>query len=98
VDIVLRLDEHSRRNFDDLQNMYLTSPITGAAVPLHQIATLKPEWHTGRIMHLNGLRTLTVLCEPKEGYLASQILKKTGSDLSKPGIACRLQHKIRGRV
>ncbi|MEN6422938.1 MAG: efflux RND transporter permease subunit [Smithella sp.] len=82
VDIVLRLDEHSRRNFDDLQNMYLTSPITGAAVPLHQIATLKPEWHTGRIMHLNGLRTLTVLCEPKEGYLASQILKKTGSDLS----------------
>ena len=83
VDILLRLDEQSRRNFDDLQNMYLTSPVTGAAVPLRQIATLEPEWHTGRIMHLNGLRTLTILCEPAEGYLASQILKKIKPDLSR---------------
>jgi len=75
VDIVLRLDEQNRRNFDDLQNMYLTSPVTGAAVPLRQIATLAPEWHTGRILHRNGLRTLTVQCEPQEGILASQIVK-----------------------
>lgn len=83
VDVLLRLDEQSRRNFDDLQNMYLTSPVTGAGVPLRQIATLKPEWHTGRIMHLNGLRTLTILCEPKQGALASQILKKVRPELSR---------------
>ena len=83
VDVLLRLDEQSRRNFDDLQNMYLTSPVTGAGVPLRQIATIEPEWHTGRIMHLNGLRTLTILCEPKQGALASQILKKIRPDLSR---------------
>lgn len=83
VDIVLRLDEQNRRNFDDLQNMYLTSPVTGAAVPLRQIATLEPEWHTGRIMHRNGLRTLTILCEPQEGFLASQMLKKIKPEIPK---------------
>ena len=83
VDIVLRLDEQSRHNFDDLQNMYLTSPVTGAAVPLRQIAVLEPEWHTGRIIHRNGLRTLTILCEPQEGFLASQMLKKIAPDISR---------------
>jgi multidrug efflux pump subunit AcrB/outer membrane protein TolC len=94
VDILLRLDEQSRRNFDDLQNMYLTSPVTGSAVPLRQIAILEPEWHTGRIMHLNGLRTLTILCEPKKGFLASQILKKIGPDLSglKLPVGYRIQY------
>jgi len=81
VDILLRLDEQGRRNFDDLQNMYLTSPLTGAAVPLRQIAALEPQWHTGRIMHRNGLRTLTVLCEPAEGVLASGLLKKIRPDI-----------------
>lgn len=81
VEILLRLDERNRRNFDDLQNMYLTSPVTGAAVPLRQIATLEPQWHTGRIMHRNGLRTLTVLCEPAEGVLASELLKKIRPDI-----------------
>jgi len=83
VDILLRLDDQSRRNFDDLQNMYLTSPVTGAAVPFRQIATLEPEWYAGRIMHRNGLRTLTVQCEPAEGFLSSQILKEIKPELSR---------------
>lgn len=82
VDILFRLNDQNRRNFDDLQNMYLTSPVTGASVPLRQIATLEPQWQTGRIMHRNGLRTLTVLCEPADGVLASQILKKIEPELS----------------
>lgn len=81
VDILLRLNDQNRRNFDDLQNTYLTSPVTGASVPLRQIASLEPEWHTGRIIHRNGLRTLTILCEPAEGFLASRILKKTDKDI-----------------
>ncbi|OPY84822.1 MAG: Cobalt-zinc-cadmium resistance protein CzcA [Smithella sp. PtaU1.Bin162] len=92
VDILLRLEEQSRRNFDDLQNMYLTSPATGAAVPLRQIALLEPEWHNGRIIHRNGLRTLTVQCEPVEGMLASQILKKIMPDIS--GLALPVGYRI----
>ena len=57
--VVLRLDEKNRQTTNDLQNVYLRSPVTGADVPLRQIADLTPRWQTGRIMHRNGVRTLT---------------------------------------
>ena len=74
VDIMLRLDKEDRRNFGDLNNMYLASPVTGASVPLRQIAALESSWHTGRLMHRNGLRTLTIQSEPVKGVLSSQLL------------------------
>jgi|WetSurMetagenome_2_1015567.scaffolds.fasta_scaffold04034_6 multidrug efflux pump subunit AcrB/outer membrane protein TolC len=83
VNIVLRLDEESRRNFTDLQNMYLASPVTGADVPLRQIAQLNSQWYTGRIMHRNGIRTLTVQSETKDGVLPSQVLSAFQTELNK---------------
>ena len=75
VDIVLRLDEKERLNNDDLQNIWLKSPVTGASVPLRQIAELKPVWQQGRIIHRNGVRTLTVQSDTKNGVLPSELLK-----------------------
>jgi multidrug efflux pump subunit AcrB len=75
VDILLRLDESSRRNFEDVRDAYLTSPVTGAKVPLRQIATLTPMWETGRIVRRNGVRTVTVRSFFVEGVYASNILK-----------------------
>lgn len=92
VDIILRLDEQSRSNLDNLQNMYLPSPMTGASVPLRQIASLEPQWHNGQIRHLNGLRTLTIQCEPANGFLPSQVLKRAGTQLS--GIILPAGYKI----
>lgn len=83
VDIVLRLDEKSRQNSDDLQNMYLSSPATGASIPLRQIADLKPQWQTGRIMHRNGVRTLTIQSETKDGALPSEIIKQIQPEIAK---------------
>jgi multidrug efflux pump subunit AcrB len=83
IDIVLRLDEKNRQNTDDLENTYLQSPVTGAQVPLRQIATLEPQWLTGRIMHRNGVRTLTIQSETKEGVLPSELLKAIRPELAK---------------
>ncbi|UHG89260.1 efflux RND transporter permease subunit [Spirosoma oryzicola] len=83
INLVLRLDEESRRNFSDLENTYLSSPVTGSSVPLRQIATLQPEWQTGRIMHRNGVRTLTVQCEPSGNVLPSEILKAIQPQIAK---------------
>jgi multidrug efflux pump subunit AcrB len=83
IDIVLRLDDQHRRNNDDLENVYLQSPVTGASVPLRQIADLKPEWQTGSIIHRNGIRTLTVLSETKDGVLPSELLKEVQPQLAK---------------
>ena len=75
VDILLRLDESSRQSFGDVRDAYLTSPVTGAKVPLRQIATLSPAWETGRIVRRNGVRTLTVRSFFQQGVYASNILK-----------------------
>ncbi|AYB31948.1 efflux RND transporter permease subunit [Chryseolinea soli] len=75
IDIVLRLDANKRRNTTDLQDIYITSPATGAELPLRQIATLIPQWHSGKIMHRNGVRTLTVQSETQPDVLPAELLE-----------------------
>jgi len=75
VDIVLRIEEDRRRSFENVRGAYMTSLLTGARVPLREVAELRPEWQTSRIVRRNGLRTLTVRSLFGEGWLASQVLK-----------------------
>jgi multidrug efflux pump subunit AcrB len=83
LNIVLKLDEKYRRNADDLENIYLQSPVSGASVPFRQIAELSPEWQPGRILHRNGIRTLTVQSNTKDDVLPSELLKAVQPDLAK---------------
>lgn len=83
VDLVVRLDSTSRRNFTDLENMYVSSPVTHARIPLRQVAKLSPEWETGKIMHRNGVRTLTVQSETTPDILPSELLKRVMPQLKK---------------
>jgi multidrug efflux pump subunit AcrB len=76
IDILLRLDESRRQSFDNIRDAYLTSPVTGAKVPLRQLATLSPDWETGRIVRRNGVRTVTVRSLFQEGVYASSLLKQ----------------------
>ncbi|RSK47535.1 efflux RND transporter permease subunit [Hymenobacter rigui] len=76
LSVVLRLDSTQRAGFQNLANTYVTSPATGARVPLRQVADLVPQWQTGRLMHRNGVRTLTVQSETTGDVLTSQLLKE----------------------
>jgi multidrug efflux pump subunit AcrB len=76
LDIVFRLDERNRQSSDNLENIYLASPVTDANVPLRQIADLKPQWQTGKIMHRNGVRTLTILSETEDDVLPAELVKE----------------------
>lgn len=75
VDVVLRLDESRRRSFDNVRDAYLTSPVTGAKVPLRQLAHLRPEWETSRIVRRNGVRTITVRSFFQKGVFASDLVR-----------------------
>jgi multidrug efflux pump subunit AcrB len=77
LDVLLRLDPAQRDNFRSVNDMYVTSPVTGTRVPVDAVATLNPEWQPGRIVRRNGVRTLTVRAFPAHGQLASNILKQT---------------------
>ena len=83
VNIVFRLDEKNRQTTDDLRNIYLRSTVTGADVPLRQIADLTPRWQTGRIMHRNGVRTLTVQSETTQDVLPSELLAAIQPEIAK---------------
>ncbi len=74
IDILLRLDEKRRNDFQDINNIYVTSPVTGGTIPLRQIAKVVPEWQTGKIRHRNGIRALTVQSEAQMGRLPNDIL------------------------
>ncbi len=76
IDIFLRFDKENRMDFDDIGNSYVTSPTTGAAVPLRQIAKLVPEWQTGKIRRRNGVRTLTVRSQAQMGRMPNEILNE----------------------
>ncbi|MGO4877054.1 efflux RND transporter permease subunit [Pedobacter psychrotolerans] len=76
VDIRLRLDQRVRRNTDDLENIYLSSPLNNAQIPLRQIASLTPQWQSGNIMHRNGIRTLTVQSETEAHILPAELLEQ----------------------
>ncbi|MGJ5817757.1 efflux RND transporter permease subunit [Paludibaculum fermentans] len=82
VPVVLRLDESYRRRFEDVSDVYVVSSITGARVPLRSVASLKPEWRANRILHRNGVRTLTAMAIAGEHHLPSEILKQARPKLA----------------
>jgi multidrug efflux pump subunit AcrB len=75
IDVVFRFNENQRHNSNDLLDAYVSSPVTGANVQLRQIADINAEWHTGRIVHRNGVRTLTVRSETTSDVLPAELLK-----------------------
>ena len=83
LDVLLRLDPAQRQNFRSIDDMYVTSPVTGTRVPVDAVATLSPEWQPGRIVRRNGVRTLTVRAFPTKGQLASEILKQASKQIEK---------------
>lgn len=75
VPVVLRLDEEYRRAYENVDDAYVVSSLTGAHVPLRSVARTSPEWRPARILHRNGVRTLTVLAVAGGHHLPSEVLK-----------------------
>lgn len=82
VDIFLRLDDASRKDFNDLDNLYVSTQY-GGKVPLKEVAELVPAWHTGTVAHRNGLRALTIQSEAQLGVKASVIMAKVQPEIEK---------------
>ncbi|MFF5383368.1 efflux RND transporter permease subunit [Pedobacter suwonensis] len=74
INILFRLNPDSRRSTGDLENIYISSSLNDASVPLRQIADLSPQWQSGKIMHRNGVKTLTVQSETKPHVLPAELL------------------------
>ncbi|MFC2106990.1 efflux RND transporter permease subunit [Bacteroidota bacterium] len=71
--ISFQLDENSRKDYNDVINTYLGSPITQKFIPLRTMAEIYPEWQLGLITRRNGIPTLTTGCKCQTGYIDSEV-------------------------
>ena len=74
IPIVARLRMEERAQLADIKNLYVYSSQTNNRVPLLSIATVGNSLETGRVARREHFRTISILCYPRPGVLASEIL------------------------
>jgi multidrug efflux pump subunit AcrB len=83
IPIVVRLRSQDRARLSQISNLYVNSSQENVKVPLLSVAALKYTLETGRIRRREHFRTLSILCFPAPGVLASQVLAPIEPRLNK---------------
>ncbi|MEQ9441758.1 MAG: efflux RND transporter permease subunit [Cyclobacteriaceae bacterium] len=81
LSVILINEENQRDNINDLENRYVSSPLTLESQPLRAVATLQPEWTEGSIAHRNGVRTLTVKADVMRNTVPSEVFRAVKPDI-----------------
>jgi len=81
IPIVARLRPQDRAQLSQIKNLYVYSSQQNTRVPLLSVATVKNILETGRIRRREHFRTISILCFPAPGVLASEILGPIESKL-----------------
>src|SRR5208337_2162873 len=76
IPIVARLRMEERAQLADIKNLYIYSSQTNNRVPLLSIATVGNSLETGRVRRREHFRTISILCYPQPGVLASEVLNQ----------------------
>jgi multidrug efflux pump subunit AcrB len=74
IPIVARLRPQDRAQLSQIKNLYVYSSQQNTRVPLLSVATVKNILETGRIRRREHFRTISILCFPAPGILASEVL------------------------
>ncbi len=83
IDVILTKEDYLKNSIDDLDNQYVTSPLTLESLPLRSIGKLVPDFTEGTIVNRNGVRTLTVMADLKTDVVASNMLKQVEPEINK---------------
>jgi multidrug efflux pump subunit AcrB len=81
IPIVARLRGQERAQLPQIENLYVYSSQQNTRVPLLSVATVRNILETGRIRRREHFRTISVLCFPAPGVLASEVLGPAQSKL-----------------
>jgi len=82
ISIKLMNEPQQKNSFDDIGNQNVTSPLTGATVPVRQLATsITNDWSEGQIIRRNGTRTITVRADVKHGVLPYKVLSDLKTEI-----------------
>ena len=75
IPIVGRLRMEERAQLADIKNLYVYSSNNNNRVPLLSIATVGNFLETGRVARREHFRTISILCYPQPGVLASEVIE-----------------------
>jgi multidrug efflux pump subunit AcrB len=81
IPIVARLRPQDRAQLSQIKSLYVYSSRQDTRVPLLSVATVKNILETGRIRRREHFRTVSILCFPSPGVLASEVLGPIESKL-----------------
>ena len=83
VNVLLIKEKQQRNNLNDLEDHYISSPLTMESLPLRSIAKLAPDWTEGIIARRNGVRTITIKAELERGIIPSNVFKEIEPEIKK---------------
>ncbi len=81
IPIVARLRPQDRAQLSQIKSLYVYSSQQNTRVPLLSVATVRNTLETGRIRRREHFRTISILCFPTPGVLASEVLGPIESKL-----------------
>jgi multidrug efflux pump subunit AcrB len=96
-DIVVRLEEASRSKVEDIENLFVTSPVTGRAIKLGNVARIVEIKGPEEIERLNRERVVKVECSTfgrAIGNVAADIKKEIDRMAIPPGIVINIGGEI----
>ncbi len=73
IPIIMTNLERNNIDVHDLESINIFAQMTGQNVPLIQVADIDIDWQIAKIFRKDLNRTITVQCDAKEGYTASEL-------------------------
>ena len=75
-DVVLKDGGNIEPSYEDVGNQYVSAWGGTVSVPVRQIADIEPDWHDAQIAHRNGIPSISIQSDVKEGSNAAALTKE----------------------
>ncbi len=72
IPVILRSQSADRQTIGQLEALAIASQATGLSVPLRQVADIKVVWEAAKVLRRDGLTTVTVGAQMRDGYTAAE--------------------------
>ena len=76
IDVVLKDGGNIEPSYEDVGNQYVSAWGGTVSVPVRQIADIEPDWHDAQIAHRNGISSISIQSDVKEGFNAAALTKE----------------------
>ena len=76
IDVVLKDGGNIEPSYEDVGNQYVWAWGGTVSVPVRQIADIEPDWHDAQIAHRNGIPSISIQSDVKEGSNAAALTKE----------------------